>query len=228
VSPLRVSASADNDIIGYGGSTSASPFDNQAQPAASWPVPGKSARLDWDWREVVQEAWKLDPRPIIMFDGDCNLCSGAVNTLLDMDTTNEFRFCSLSSKFGASLLVAHGKEPDDKNSIMVIVRTGEITNDGSVKSHIHQKSDAVMFIASRLQGAPSWVKAMTALGTVAPAAVSNWLLQIIADNRYRVAGQLEESSCRLDFDGEYEGRFLNDYDHVHFFEPLDRDDTVYS
>ena len=183
-------------------------------------APKEMVLLNWDWNAAVQEAWKLDPRPIIMFDGDCNLCSGAVNMLLDMDTSNEFRFCSLSSKFGASLLVAHGKEPDDKNSIMVIVRTGEITKDGLVKSHFLQKSDAVMVIASKLGGAPGWVKAMTALGSVAPAAVSDWLLQIIADNRYRVAGQLEESSCRLDLDGEYEGRFLNDYEHPHLFEPM--------
>jgi predicted DCC family thiol-disulfide oxidoreductase YuxK len=139
-----------------------------------------------------------------------------------MDTSNEFRFCSLSSKFGASILVAHGKEPDDKNSIMVIVRTGEISNDGFIMSHFLQKSDAVMVIASKLEGTPSWVKAMTALGAVARAALSNWLLQIIADNRYRVAGQLEDS-CRLDLDGEYEGRFLNDYEHMHLFEPLDLD-----
>jgi hypothetical protein len=84
--------------MGYGAPTSASSVDNQAQTAASWDMaPKRSALLDWDWRAVVQEAWKLDPRPIVMFDGDCNLCSGAVNRLLDMDTSNEFWFCSLSS-----------------------------------------------------------------------------------------------------------------------------------
>lgn len=181
-------------------------------------------QLDWNWRAVVQEAWKLDPRPIIMFDGECNLCNGGVNMLLDMDTNNEFRFCSLSSKFGQSLLVAHGKEPDDKNNIMLIEATG--TNEqGYVQSHFLQKSPAVMAIASKLGGAPAWVKAMTAVGHVAPTKVQDWFWRILADNRYRIAGELEDS-CRLDLDGEFEGRFLNDWEHMELFKPYYRDEDL--
>ena len=163
----------------------------------------------------MQQVWKLDMRPVIMFDGDCNLCNGGVNMLLDMDTSNEFRFCSLSSKFGQSMLVAHGKDPDDRNSIMIISPKQMDSETENVGSKMLQKSEAVMKIASKLEGAPSWVKAMTAAGTVAPTVVSNWLLQIVADNRHRVAGEYDQ--CRLDFDGEYDGRFLNDYEHEELF-----------
>lgn len=78
-----------------------------------------------------------------------------------------------------------------------------------------QKSEAVMKIASKLESAPSWVQAMTAAGTVAPTFLSNWVLQIVADNRHQVAGSYDQ--CRLDFDGEYDGRFLNDYEHEELF-----------
>ena len=141
--------------------------------------------------------------------------------LLDMDTNNEFRFCSLSSNFGKSLLVAHGKDPEDRNSIMVV---SPINPDSEVvQSKYLQKSEAVMLIATKLAGAPQWVKAMTRVGGVAPQALSDWLLQIVADNRHRVNVGDEYSSCRIDFDGEYDGRFLNDCEHPALFEPVDEE-----
>lgn len=180
-----------------------------------------SENLDWDWKAAVQEIWKLDHREVILFDGDCNLCNGGVNMLLDMDLNKEFRFCSLSSNFGKSLLVAHGKHPEDRDSIMIVSPLNPKAR--TVKSKHLEKSEAVMLIASKLEGAPSWVKAMTKVGTVAPKKVSDWFLNIIAENRHRVNLSEEYDQCRLDFDGEYDGRFLNDYEHEHLFEPIDED-----
>lgn len=182
-----------------------------------------AAALPWNWQAVVDQVWKDDLRPIIMFDGECNLCNGGVNMLLDMDTNNEFRFCSLSSKFGQSLLVAHGKDPDDRNSIMVIVpkkakNRQQARNQKTTTSRYYEKSRAVLSIASRLGGAPSWVKSMTAVGTVAPVAVSDWMLQVVADHRHRIHLSDEYDQCRLDLDGEYEGRFLNDHEHEELFQ----------
>lgn len=178
-------------------------------------------RLNWDWKVVLQEIWKLDHRAIILFDGECNLCNGGVNMLLDMDTNKEFRFCSLSSKFGKSLLVAHGKRPDDRDNIMIV---SPINPDAKVvQSKYMQKSHAVMAIASKLEGAPKWVKAMTKVGTAAPAKLTDWFLEIIADNRHKIKVGEEYAQCRLDFDGEYDGRFLNDYEHEHLFEPIDEE-----
>lgn len=178
-------------------------------------------QLDWDWKSVMLEIWKDDQREIILFDGECNLCNGGVNMLLDMDTNKEFRFCSLHSNFAKSMLVACGKHPEDRDSIMVI----SPVNPGAkiVRSRYLEKSEAVMLIASKLGGAPQWVKTMTTVGGVAPKAVSDWVLKIIADNRHKIKLSDEYSSCRLDFDGEYDGRFLNDYEHEHLFEPMDED-----
>lgn len=171
--------------------------------------------LSWDWEYVVQQCWKESLQPVILFDGECGLCNGGVNFVLDMDTNKEFRFCSLSSKIGQSLLVAHGKDPTDRNSI-ILVLPEDNQNDKKIPSYILEKSEACMEIASKLEGAPVWLKAMRVAGGVAPTSVSDWFMQIIADNRYKFSGEYDQ--CRLDLDGEYEGRFLNDYEHEDWLE----------
>jgi hypothetical protein len=42
--------------------------------------------VNWDWQEVASLAFEEDDRPIILFDGKCNLCNGGVNFALDNDS----------------------------------------------------------------------------------------------------------------------------------------------
>lgn len=215
-SALEVSASTTTFTLGAA--------DSNSQAVSTTSSSSSKSRVEiedllpWNWKNVCQEVWRLDMRPVIMFDGDCNLCNGGVNMLLDMDTSCKFRFCSLSSKFGQSLLVAHGKDPDDHNSILVISPSGtgyDANNNDIIRSKSLQKSEAVMQIARNLEGAPSWVKLGLSMGSLTPTIISNWLLQIVSDNRHKVSGDYDQ--CRLDFDGEYDGRFLNDYEHEEIF-----------
>lgn len=41
--------------------------------------------VSWDWQQVAQQVFEKDDRPIILFDGHCNLCNGGVNFALDHD-----------------------------------------------------------------------------------------------------------------------------------------------
>lgn len=42
--------------------------------------------VDWNWEEVADSVFDgEDKRPIILFDGVCNLCNGGVNYALDHD-----------------------------------------------------------------------------------------------------------------------------------------------
>jgi hypothetical protein len=42
--------------------------------------------IHWDWQQVASQAFeKKNDRPIILFDGQCNLCNGGVNFALDHD-----------------------------------------------------------------------------------------------------------------------------------------------
>ncbi len=43
---------------------------------------------------------------VVLFDGVCNLCNGAVNFLIDRDSKGELRFAALQSKAAADLLRA--------------------------------------------------------------------------------------------------------------------------
>ena len=55
--------------------------------------------VDWDWEQVASSAFQDDKRPIILFDGQCNLCNGGVNFALDHDPEGKmFRFTYIISQ----------------------------------------------------------------------------------------------------------------------------------
>lgn len=73
--------------------------------------------------ELVDDAEKLpgiakavfaqDTRPVLLYDGVCNMCNGFVNLFLDIDTDKKFRFSALQSQTGRALLSLSGRSPDD-------------------------------------------------------------------------------------------------------------------
>lgn len=73
--------------------------------------------------ELVEDAEKLpgiakavfaqDKRPVLLYDGVCNMCNGFVNLFLDIDTDKKFRFSALQSQTGRALLALSGRSPDD-------------------------------------------------------------------------------------------------------------------
>ncbi len=82
-----------------------------------------------------------DQRPIILFDGMCNLCNGAVNFMLDWDTQGAFRLAALQSDAGRALLQKCGRHPDDISSIVLVQADGQ---------HFI-RSEAVLRIAQGMQ-----------------------------------------------------------------------------
>ena len=151
--------------------------------------------IDFDWKKISKELFDVDKRPIILFDGICNLCNGGVNFALDHDGVGKFRFASLQSKAGQSLLIRSGKEPDDISSIVLVTPT-----------QAYFKSDAVLRIASKLDRNPLLPLAGN-LGRVVPGFVRNRVYDFVAANRYRFG---EADECRLDLDNEFGSRFVTD------------------
>jgi len=76
--------------------------------------------VDWDWEKMSAEVLSEDKRPIILFDGICNLCNGGVNFALDRDESAKLRFCSLQSRVAESHLLRSGKPADDKSNIVFV------------------------------------------------------------------------------------------------------------
>mmetsp|Transcript_40711 Transcript_40711/g.49547 ORF Transcript_40711/g.49547 Transcript_40711/m.49547 type:complete len:209 (+) Transcript_40711:99-725(+) len=149
-------------------------------------------KILFDWEELAESVFSKDDRPVILFDGVCNLCNGAVNYALDHDSEGSFRFVSLQSKIGQSLLIRAGKKPDDHSSIVLVTPTS-----------VFFKSEAVVRIARKLDYPTSLVGFV---GPVFPRFLKNIVYDFVAENRYRFG---EAEQCRL-WDDNFDDRFIPD------------------
>jgi predicted DCC family thiol-disulfide oxidoreductase YuxK len=148
---------------------------------------------------VLDRVFDVDRRPIILFDGVCNMCNNAVNLALDWDPSAKLRFAALQSNVGRALLRHHGRSADDISSIVLVTPEGA-----------YVKSDAVLGIAESLNPLP--MLPMRPFAKLAVMVVPQFLRDLIydgvADNRYSIMGKRNE--CRFDADGEYTDRFVDD------------------
>lgn len=90
---------------------------------------------------VVDDYFAADKRPIILFDGVCNLCNGGVNLALDLDPPGNLRFAALQSPAGRRLLARAGRDPSDISSIVLVVGKGE-GRKGRAKGCAHPRVSA--------------------------------------------------------------------------------------
>lgn len=127
---------------------------------------------------------------VIVFDGVCVLCNGWVRFLLRHDRQQRYRFAAMQSDHGRTLLAAHGLDPDEPSSLLLL-DGGKAWTD----------SDAIRHVLAGLGGA--W-RCAHLLGVV-PRPLRNALYRWIARNRYRWFGR--HDSCQLPV-GDVQGRFL--------------------
>lgn len=79
-----------------------------SQPAASATSSATEAGVDY---------FADDKRPVILFDGVCNMCNAGVNFVLDWDPEGKVRMAALQSEAGRALLQRSGRSADDISSI---------------------------------------------------------------------------------------------------------------
>lgn len=116
-------------------------------------------------------------RPIILFDGVCNLCNAAVQWVIERDAESRFDFASLQSDAARSQLEGVLGADDIRalpDSIVLVESQG-----------VHTESTAALRIARRL-GYPS---AFLSLGLVVPRPIRDVVYRWIARNRYRWFGR---------------------------------------
>ncbi len=118
--------------------------------------------------------------PVIVFDGVCALCSRWVRFLLRFDRTDRYRFAAMQGVHGRHLLAAHGLDPDDPLSFL-LVENGKA----------HTDTDAIMRVLAGLGG--PWKLAM--LARVLPRPLRDRAYRGLARNRYRWFGRHE--ACYL-------------------------------
>ena len=112
-------------------------------------------------------------RPVVLFDGVCNLCTAAVRFVIDRDPAARFAFASLQSDTARRLLEQAGQTAPLPDSIVLLDEEG-----------VHTRSDAALRIAAGLR--PPWSLA-AGLGIV-PRAVRDRVYDFVARHRYRWFG----------------------------------------
>jgi predicted DCC family thiol-disulfide oxidoreductase YuxK len=117
---------------------------------------------------------------VVLFDGVCNLCNGAVNFVIDRDPEGYFKFAALQSDEGQDLLDAVGAADTGLSSI-ILVEEGKV----------YRQSTAALRIARRLSGA--WP--LLYLFIVVPRPLRDLVYDWIANNRYDWFGKRDQ--CRI-------------------------------
>ncbi len=117
---------------------------------------------------------------IVLFDGICNLCNGAVSFILDRDPGGYFQFASLQSEEAKPLLRRCGLPADALGSIVLV--------EGDT---CRVRSAAVLRILRHL----SWPWPILSVLVILPRPIRDAAYDLLAARRYRWFGKSE--SCRL-------------------------------
>ena len=129
--------------------------------------------------------------PILLFDGVCNLCTGAVRIVIEKDTRKRFRFASLQSPAAARLMGPTATRGDQLETMILVV--GE---------RIYRKSTAALLTARRLDGLWPLLAVLLAV----PRPIRDMAYDWIGRRRYRLFGKRD--ACWTP-DGDVADRFLD-------------------
>jgi len=112
--------------------------------------------------------------PVVLFDGVCNLCSASVQFIIKYDKKRLFRFASLQSPFGQSVLQHFNLTVTGLNSF-ILLQNGRI----------YTKSTGALKVARQLSGVTSWLYAFI----IIPPFIRNAIYGLVAKNRYKWMGK---------------------------------------
>ena len=110
---------------------------------------------------------------IILFDGVCNFCNGAVNFIIRNDRNRRFKFAPLQSQTGGSLKAEHAI-PADTDSLVLV-------EDGKAYTH----STGALRIAKGLGG----IWQLAYIFIIVPKPIRDWAYKTFAKNRYKWFGK---------------------------------------
>ncbi|KAJ8602951.1 hypothetical protein CTAYLR_001542 [Chrysophaeum taylorii] len=145
--------------------------------------------------KLTDGVFATDTRPVILFDGVCNLCNFWVNFVLDNDPApGRLRFAALQSEVGRALLERSGRSPDDISSIVLVT-----PEDAFIKA------DAVLRIGEIIKAELPLARLAPFARRFVPSVISDGVYDVVAKNRYRFLGHSD--TCRVSDDG-FADRFI--------------------
>ena len=119
-------------------------------------------------------------KKIILFDGVCNLCNGAITFIIKRDKNDVFRYAPLQSEVGKNLAAKHKIDLDKVDSIILVTDQSAVA-----------KSTAALRIAKQLSG--GWP--LLAVFFILPTFLRNAVYDFIARNRYKWFGK--KDACMI-------------------------------
>ncbi|MFC5471992.1 thiol-disulfide oxidoreductase DCC family protein [Cohnella suwonensis] len=145
---------------------------------------------DNESKSVIERSVGSDGKSIVLIDGVCHFCHGAAKFIIARDPKARFRFASLQSVTGESLLGEGGLSSTSMDTF-VLIENGKF----------YTKSTAALRIARRLAG--GWP--LLYAGIVVPKFARDAIYGFVAKRRYKWFGR--EDSCMLPTP-DVRGRFL--------------------
>ena len=118
---------------------------------------------------------------VIVFDGHCNLCHGAVRFVARRDIHARFAFLPMQSDSGRVLCKQLGMDADDPDSFALIA---------SGKAQTYSKA----WMAILRQLGPGW-RLLATLAACIPSRLRDWGYRFVARRRYRWFGR--STHCRM-------------------------------
>ncbi|MFT5064302.1 MAG: putative DCC family thiol-disulfide oxidoreductase YuxK [Gammaproteobacteria bacterium] len=129
---------------------------------------------------------------VVLFDGVCNLCNGAVTFIIKRDSQNQFRFAPIQSELGTTLLAPYSPAFSGNDSF-ALIENGQL----------YSQTDAALRIATQLDGL--WY--LFAIFRIIPPPLRDVLYRLLGRNRYRLFGK--RKSCMIP-SPELQSRFLTE------------------
>ena len=129
--------------------------------------------------------------PLVLYDGECGLCSRSVQAILRWDPAGHFHFTPLQSPLGQRLLTEANLPTQDFDTLVLV----------DAKGAVRQRSDAVLGILAAL---PRW--RWTVIGWAIPRVLRDAAYAWIARRRHRL---FRRPSACMTLRPEWRRRFLD-------------------
>jgi predicted DCC family thiol-disulfide oxidoreductase YuxK len=116
-------------------------------------------------------------RPVVLFDGVCNLCHASIRAIVRLDATGKILFAPLQSEVGRELLDRQDLSPDYFDSMVLVEGNRHYT-----------KSAAALRVCRYLDGPVPLLYPLIFL----PRGLRDAVYDHVAEHRYQVFGKREE------------------------------------
>ena len=135
---------------------------------------------------LIEHGWS-----VMLYDGDCRLCSGGVRFIAERSERSLLAFSAMQSESARDALLAIGGMREINETLLVLTDSGVL-----------RRSDAVLHLLGHMNG--PWPR-LSRVVSLVPAAIRDSVYSVVAKNRYRVLGRRKK--CMLHTPG-FDRRFL--------------------